>query len=149
MVVLKAMQWPDIERVVEIEHSLFAADPWSAELFWSELAQVGSSREVVCAWVDDSIVGYASLRYVGKEGDVNTIAVTSSHQGQGIARDLMNWIYDTARAHGVQELFLEVRSDNTAALAMYDKDQFERIDVRKNYYGTDIDAIVMRKRMTA
>lgn len=146
--VVKDMTWPDIERVVEIENSLFAADPWTAELFWAELAEVGTSREVVCAWIDDAIVGYASLRYVGKEGDVNTIAVASGHQGQGIGRELMNWMYLSAKDHGVEELFLEVRSDNKAALAMYEKDQFERIDVRKNYYGTDIDAIVMRKRLS-
>lgn len=148
-VTIKPMEWTDIEAVVQMERQLFTADPWTAELFWSELAEVGTSREVVCAWLGSDIVGYASLRYVGKDGDVNTIAVAQNSQGQGIGRLLMNWLYETATSHGVDQLFLEVRSDNVPALAMYDKDGFERIDLRKNYYGTDVDAIVMRKKLAA
>jgi ribosomal-protein-alanine N-acetyltransferase len=145
--VLKEMTWPDIEAVVAIENELFAADPWTAELFWAELAEVGNSRSVMCAWDEDKIIGYASFRYVGKDGDVNTIAVKADQQGQGTGRQLMQWMYAEAALHGVDTIFLEVRSDNNIALCMYEKDGFERIDVRKNYYGTDIDAIVMRKRL--
>ena len=145
--VLKEMTWPDIEAVVGIENELFAADPWTAEMFWAELAEVGNSRSVVCAWNAEEIIGYASFRYVGKDGDVNTIAVKADLQGRGIGRQLMQWIYAEAELHGVDTIFLEVRSDNDIAISMYEKDEFERIDVRKNYYGTDVDAIVMRKRL--
>ena len=148
-VVIKNMTAADIAQVAEIEKSLFDADPWTPELFADELAEVGNTREVVCAWDGNDIVGYASLRYVGREGDVNTIAVSTSHQGQGIGRALMDWLYSAAQQHGVKELFLEVRSDNQQALAMYNKDDFLRIDVRRNYYGTDIDAIVMKKRLAS
>lgn len=146
---IKNMTSVDIPRVVDIEKSLFTADPWTADLFADELAQVGISRDVVCVWNDGQIVGYASLRFVGREGDVNTVAVAKSHQGQGIGRQLMDWLYETANTRGVRELFLEVRSDNDAALAMYTKDDFQRIDIRRNYYGTDIDAIVMKKRLAS
>ena len=143
------MEWPDIEVIADIEKDLFTDDPWTQEMFWSELAQAGISRELVCAWAERGIVGYASLRYVGSEGDVNTVAVAHNYQGQGIGRTLMNWLYETAQYHGVTDLFLEVRSDNSRALQMYTKDQFEQIDLRKNYYGTDVDALIMRKRLTA
>ena len=146
---IKPMTDADIKAVSKIEESLFAADPWSPELFAQELYEVGNSREVVCAWDGDAIVGYASLRYVGAEGDVNTVAVARDQQGKGVGRQLMNWLYESAKDHGVKHLFLEVRSDNDIAIAMYTKDGFDRIDKRKNYYGTDIDAIVMRKRMTS
>jgi ribosomal-protein-alanine N-acetyltransferase len=139
----------DIDAVVQIEKELFVDDPWTVELFREELAEVGNSREVVCAWDGDSIVGYASLRYVGGEGDINTIAVAANHQGRGIGRSLMNWLYAAAAEHKVRDLFLEVRSDNEPAIAMYSKDDFVRIDKRKNYYGTDIDAIVMRKKLAS
>ena len=36
---LRAMRWWDIGGgVLDLEHELFEADSWSAELFWSELA---------------------------------------------------------------------------------------------------------------
>lgn len=147
-VTLRPMQWPDIEAVASIEIDLFPVDPWTAEMFWSELAAVPESREVMVAIDGADIVGYASLRFVARESDVNTIAVRRDRQGQGIGRLLMTWIEDAARAHGSREMFLEVRSDNEVAIAMYAADGYERIDMRPNYYGTDIDAIVMRKKLS-
>ena len=148
-VTLRPMQWPDIEVVAAIEAELFLDDPWTPEMFWAELAAVPESREVMVAVEGDEIVGYASLRFVATESDVNTIAVRANRHGQGIGRLLMTWIEDAARAHGSLEMFLEVRSDNSVAVSMYDADGYERIDVRPNYYGTDVDAIVMRKKLSA
>jgi ribosomal-protein-alanine N-acetyltransferase len=105
------------------------------------------SRDVVVAELDGRVVGYASLRFVGKQGDVNTVAVASSEQGLGIGTQLMNWLEDKARERGVRELFLEVRSDNVAANAMYQKRSYDRIDIRRNYYGNAIDANIMRKKL--
>jgi ribosomal-protein-alanine N-acetyltransferase len=148
-VTLRPMQWPDIEVVAAIEAELFLDDPWTPEMFWAELAAVPESREVMVAVDGDEIVGYASLRFVATESDVNTIAVRADRHGQGIGRLLMTWIEDAARALGSLEMFLEVRSDNSVAVSMYDADGYERIDVRPNYYGTDVDAIVMRKKLSA
>ena len=148
-VTLRPMVWPDIEIVAAIETELFLDDPWTPEMFWAELAAVPESREVMVAVDGDEIVGYASLRFVATESDVNTIAVRADRHGQGIGRQLMTWIESAAIAHGSREMFLEVRSDNTVAVAMYDADGYERIDVRPNYYGTGVDAIVMRKKLSA
>ncbi len=148
-VTLRPMQWPDIPEVAAIEADLFPVDPWTPEMFWSELAAVPESREVMVAIDGEDIVGYASLRFVATESDVNTIAVKSDRQGQGIGRQLMTWIEDTARSHGSLEMFLEVRSDNAVAIAMYHADGYERIDMRPNYYVSGVDALVMRKKLSA
>ena len=43
-------------------------------------------------------------------------------------------------------MFLEVRADNEAALALYGAEGFEAIDRRVGYYQPDgVDAIVMRR----
>ena len=146
--VIRPMQWWDIPEVVAIETELFPVDPWSAELFWAELAGVGESRDVAVLSVDDKIVGYCSLRHVGSEGDINTIAVAASHQGQGLGSQLYDWMRSQATAHGVSQLFLEVRSDNVAAKQMYISLGFEEIDSRKDYYAVGVHALVMRKRLS-
>ena len=43
---------------------------------------------------------------------------------------------------GAEEVFLEVRSYNAAAISLYEKTGFTKISVRKGYYG-DCDGIVM------
>jgi len=145
---LVAMQTADVSEVKALEDALFPVDAWTHDMFHNELAEVGISREVMVARLAGKIVGYVSLRYVADEGDIVTIAVDASEQKQGVGTLMMDWLEATAKVHGVRNLFLEVRSDNIPAIAMYLARDFERIDLRKNYYGTDVDAYVMRKRLT-
>lgn len=141
------MQHSDLEEVKALEDILFPVDAWTIDMFREELEQVGTSRDVMIAKLDGRIVGYVSFRYVGHEGDVNTIAVDTSVQQQGVGTAMMNWLEETARSRKVRELFLEVRSDNIPAVAMYLARDFERIDLRRNYYEAGVDAYVMRKRL--
>jgi ribosomal-protein-alanine N-acetyltransferase len=147
MLEIRPMTHSDLARVLEIEVDLFPVDAWSEDLFLGELAEVSISRDVSVATLDSEIVGYASFRYVGKQGDVNTVAVASNQQGKGIGTALMNWLESQAALRNVREIFLEVRSDNDAAIKMYDARGYERIDIRRNYYGNTIDANIMRKRV--
>ena len=147
MLEIRPMTHSDLARVLEIEVNLFPVDAWSEDLFLGELAEVSISRDVSVAILDSEIVGYASFRYVGKQGDVNTVAVASNQQGKGIGTALMDWLESQAVLRNVREIFLEVRSDNEAAIKMYDTRGYERIDIRRNYYGNTIDANIMRKRV--
>lgn len=142
------MTTADLPAVLEIEKALFPIDAWTDALFLAELAEVSISRDVSVAILDSEIVGYASFRYVGKQGDVNTLAVASDQQGKGIGTALMDWLESQAAHRNVREIFLEVRSDNEAAIKMYDARGYERIDIRRNYYGNTIDANIMRKKVT-
>jgi ribosomal-protein-alanine N-acetyltransferase len=147
MLEIRPMNHSDLARVLEIEVDLFPVDAWSEDLFLGELAEVSISRDVSVAILNSEIVGYASFRYVGKQGDVNTVAVASDQQGKGIGTALMNWLESQATLRNVREIFLEVRSDNEAAIKMYVTRGYERIDIRRNYYGNTIDANIMRKRV--
>jgi ribosomal-protein-alanine N-acetyltransferase len=147
MLEIRPMKHSDLAAVLRIEKTLFPIDAWSEELFLGELAEVSISRDVSVAVLDSEIVGYASFRYVGKQGDVNTVAVASNQQGQGIGTALMDWLESQATLRNVSEIFLDVRSDNEPAMKMYVSRGYERIDVRRNYYGNTIDANVMRKRV--
>lgn len=147
MLEIRPMTKDDLASVLVIESDLFPIDAWTKELFLGELAEVSNSRDVAVAIIDTEVVGYASFRYVGKQGDVNTVAVSSGHQGKGIGTALMDWLESQAALRNVREVFLEVRSDNEAAMKMYASRGYERIDVRRNYYGNAIDANIMRKRV--
>lgn len=142
------MTTADLPAVIEIEKALFPIDAWTEALFLTELAEVSISRDVSVAILDSELVGYASFRYVGKQGDVNTVAVASGQQGKGIGTALMDWLESQGALRNVREIFLEVRSDNEAAIKMYSARGYERIDIRRNYYGNTIDANIMRKKVT-
>jgi len=147
MLEIRPMTTADLSAVLEIEKALFPIDAWTDALFLAELTEVSISRDVSVAILDSQLVGYASFRYVGKQGDVNTVAVASNQQGKGIGSALMDWLESQAVLRNVREIFLEVRSDNKAAIKMYAARGYERIDIRRNYYGNTIDANIMRKRV--
>jgi ribosomal-protein-alanine N-acetyltransferase len=147
MLEIRPMTTADLSAVLEIEKALFPIDAWTDALFLAELAEVSISRDVSVAILDSQLVGYVSFRYVGKQGDVNTVAVASDQQGKGIGTALMDWLESQAVLRNVREIFLEVRSDNEAAIKMYATRGYERIDIRRNYYGNTIDANIMRKRV--
>jgi len=147
MLEIRPMTHADVAEVLVIEADLFPIDSWSEELFLGELAEVSISRDVSVAVLDSQIIGYASFRYVGKQGDVNTIAVARDQQGKGIGAALKDWLESQSTLRNVREIFLEVRSDTDAAMKMYASRGYERIDVRRNYYGNTIDANIMRKRV--
>lgn len=144
---IRPMNLGDLDSVMEIELDLFPKEAWSKDMFLEELAEVPASREVVVLEQSDQVIGYASLRFVGREGDINTIAVARAHQRQGFGKLLLNWLEETAVSHGVRELFLDVRTDNQPAIDLYKSAGFVRIDIRRNYYGPSIDADVMRKKL--
>jgi ribosomal-protein-alanine N-acetyltransferase len=145
---IRAMHWSDIERVHALESEVFTVDPWSVEQFWSEMAQPTRSYvvDVVSRADDEVLLGYAGLFTLAPDADLQTIAVSPLAHGQGIGTRLLESLLDQARAAGCRQLMLEVRSDNTAAIAMYARFGFEQISVRRDYYAPSVDALIMRLR---
>ncbi|TDC46344.1 ribosomal-protein-alanine N-acetyltransferase [Jiangella ureilytica] len=150
---LRPMTRPDLDVVVPLEQELFAGDPpWSAAQFESELAGVPDVRWYVVAEAGGVVVGYAGLQapsHPGDAADVLTIAVAPSSQRGGVGTLLMTALETEARRRGAGELLLEVRADNDPALAFYARHGFERIAVRRKYYGGGRDGLVLRKWLRA
>lgn len=137
----------DIARCVEIEKRLFAGDsPWSAGAFHSELR---AGAYYLAAYDDENLIGYAGLAVAGPPGDfetnVHTIGVDTAYQGQGIGTTLLRGLL--ARADELNApVFLEVRTDNDRAVALYERHGFTRVGLRKRYYQpSGADAYTMKR----
>jgi ribosomal-protein-alanine N-acetyltransferase len=141
---VRQMRWWDIPAVHAIETSIFMTDPWSVEQFWSELSQ--PTRRYFVAEIDGAIVGYAGSFVLAPEADVQTVGVAADQRGRGIGALLLTTLIEQAIQAQATQLILEVRSDNGAAIAMYQRFGFERISSRPNYYAPDVDALIMRLR---
>ena len=142
---LRPLRWWDVETVAALERELFGVTAWSAETFWSELAQPG--RWYVTAADAGSLLGYAGLMVSGAEADVQTLAVAPSAQGRGVGARLLAALVEEAAGRGATGLLLEVRADNAAAIGLYRRFGFEQLAVRRRYYQPeDVDALVMRLR---
>jgi ribosomal-protein-alanine N-acetyltransferase len=135
----------DLEAIMAIETSTFAADAWSSANMSSELA--GDHTYYLVAETESGAVeGYAGLLApIGTgQGDIQTIAVVPSARRSGLGRTLMLALQNEARRRGAEEIFLEVRADNPGAEALYVQLGYHQIDVRKRYYRGGVDAHIMR-----
>jgi len=136
----------DADRCAELEAQLFDGDdPWPALAFERELAS--ARNHYVGARSAGMLVGYAGISRLGRtppfEYEVHTIGVDPAYQGQGIGRRLLDDLLDFADG-GV--VYLEVRTDNEAALGLYRSVGFEQIGLRKRYYRVSgADAYTMRR----
>jgi [ribosomal protein S18]-alanine N-acetyltransferase len=136
----------DADRCADLEAQLFPGDdPWPAVAFIRELES--AHNHYVAARLDGELVGYAGVSRLGRkppfEYEVHTIGVDSRFQGKGIGRVLLDQLLAIADGGTV---FLEVRTDNAAAIGLYESVGFTVVGLRKRYYRVSgADAYTMRR----
>ncbi|MGW0041738.1 ribosomal protein S18-alanine N-acetyltransferase [Rhodococcus sp. NPDC003348] len=146
---LTEMRPADAERCAELETLLFAGDgPWSAAAFRSELAHPHNHYFVVRDEAG-AVVGYAGIALLGTvtdaEFEVHTIGVDPAHRRRGLGSLLLDELLRLADGYG-GPVFLEVRTDNDAAITLYRREGFEIVGTRRNYYQpSGADAYTMRR----
>ena len=83
------------------------------------------------------------------EAEIHTIGVDPDHQRRGIGRALLRGLLAVADEIGAT-VFLEVRTDNEAARALYEAEGFTVVGLRKRYYRpSGADAYTMRRERRA
>lgn len=154
--VIDALTVADLPRCAEIEQVLFAVDsPWPLQAFVSELRATYNTYFAARPAPGAPVVGYAGISVLGPAGDheceVHTIGVEPGQQGLGYGRGLLEAMLRVADAASAP-VFLEVRTDNDSAIALYERNGFETVGVRKNYYqpsGADAFTMVRAARVHA
>ncbi|MGK2869077.1 MAG: ribosomal protein S18-alanine N-acetyltransferase [Mycobacterium sp.] len=145
-IVIDPLTRADASRCAELESQLFAGDdPWPRAAFLHALD--GRHNHYVAARAEDQMVGYAGISRLGRippyEYEVHTIGVDPAYQGRGIGRLLLADLLAFAKKG---EVFLEVRTDNEAAIGLYQSVGFTTVGVRKRYYKVSgADAYTMKR----
>jgi ribosomal-protein-alanine N-acetyltransferase len=133
----------DLSAILKIEKESFP-DLWGRELLKKELS-LSFSRFIV-AEVDGEIVGYLIAWIIGDSCELNRIAVAPCIRKKGIGKKLLYELIDYCKSRNVKEIFLEVRESNLNAIKLYRSSGFERISIRKNYYGGE-SAFIYRLKL--
>ena len=93
---------------------------------------------------ESGVVGYILGTKIPPEGEIYRIAVREDKRQRGIGYRLLSYGLKTEMGHGVETVFLEVRSQNAPARALYRAYGFKEIGIRKNYYQNPADdAVIM------
>ena len=138
----------DIPVFVSLDKELFPYSPWSAAQYKSEFAEMPRTRHFVVALDEaQSIIGYAGVLVPAPqvEADILTVGVIPEHRGKGIARHLLALITEFAVDRQASAMMLEVKSDNVEAIGLYESSGYSKISIRKDYFGSGLDALIMRR----
>lgn len=133
----------EFEELYASEQACFGGS-WTREMLRSELEN--PLTVLVFERVDGIIASFAFGRVAVDEAELFQIGTLPEYRGRGLAKSLLERLHDKMRERGAAVCFLEVRSRNAAAIALYEKSGYERISVRRNYYPDD-DAIVMKRML--
>lgn len=132
----------DIDAVFYIKQEQFS-NPWKKKFFYDELNHDIAFFYVAVDTATKEVIGYIIFWIIQETLELHDIAVIEKYKKKGIGSQLMDFMLETGRGRQVEEMFLEVRYSNTAAIAFYEKYNFKKIDVRKNYYTEPVeDAVV-------
>jgi [ribosomal protein S18]-alanine N-acetyltransferase len=148
-IIITRMSEHDLLEIVEIEEQS-GLSRWGWAAYYAELQ--GGNRDLMLiakrAHTDgvesSAIAGYIVARETAGELHINNVAVRAEFRRRGIGEALLNRVIEEARRRNANAAFLEVRSENRAAQALYEKSGFRAIARRANYYSEPMeDAVVM------
>ena len=143
-VVWAPMTLADLDAVLAIEQTAYG-HPWTRGNFQDSLNPL---FEAQCLWQQGQLLGYFLAMRGVEEMHLLNITVAPDRQGQGWGRRMLDALSNVSQREGAQWLWLEVRSGNTRAQAVYRARGFEPVGRRTGYYAAGRcqreDAVVMR-----
>ena len=141
---IRPMHELDVPVIVAIERVAYQF-PWSEGIF-RDCLRVGYVCRVVDIGGDKA--GYGIMSVGAGEAHILNVCIAAEYRGRGLARKVLQYLLDRARAAGMYEAFLEVRPSNTTAAHLYQSMGFEQVGIRRGYYQATVgreDAAVLRR----
>jgi ribosomal-protein-alanine N-acetyltransferase len=141
---IDALTSPDqIDDVLAVEEASFT-NPWTREMYLSELENRGVSFCFVAKEESGRVVGFCSFWRVLDELHINNLAVLPDTRRSGIASALLKHVLREGARLGAERATLEVRRSNDAARLLYERFGFSIAGVRRNYYSNPAeDALIL------
>ncbi len=132
-----------VDDVLAIEEASFT-NPWTREMYLTELQNQGVSFCFLARQDDGRAVGFCSVWRVVDELHINNLAVLPAYRRSGIGRILLAHVLQHGAGLGARRATLEVRRSNEAARLLYEHFGFAVAGVRPSYYTKPVeDALVL------
>ncbi|MCG3879808.1 ribosomal protein S18-alanine N-acetyltransferase [Psychrobacter sp. Ps6] len=141
----------EVQAVANIEAIVQPQDAWSYQTLLELLEQDSINMLVVYAQdksAKSNVIGYCLYQMIFEQAEILRIGTHPDYQRQGIASQIIDKLHKVLQSNQVGNLLLEVRADNHAAIALYEKQAFAVIHRRKGYYQSPnqsaVDAFIMQ-----
>jgi [ribosomal protein S18]-alanine N-acetyltransferase len=140
----------DFPQLSAIEEICFQPPHRFSRAYMRHLVRAANAATWV-AEEDGRIVGFAIVEWA-EESDlliayIQTIEVTPTHRGRGIAGELMRRIEDSAHAAGAPAIWLHAEAGNQPAIRLYEANGYLCRGREDGYYGRGRAALIYVKSL--
>jgi ribosomal-protein-alanine N-acetyltransferase len=139
---IRPVKASDTTDVYAVERECFT-DPYPSK-FLDALIKTERDRFFV-ADEDGKIVGYAVATASGRDGHIVSVAVNPGCRRRGIGTALLSAVTRRMAEEGVEDIHLEVRKGNRAAISFYERMGFRALSEIKHYYTDGEGALVLKR----
>ena len=145
---IRGLREADLDRVTELGLELSQAPHWPRSVYEAVLDPNSPLRLALVAEdvATGRLVAFAVAVVLAPEAELESIAVVSSRQRHGLGRRLMAALMEELKRAEVNELMLEVRESNLAAIEFYRKLGFAETGRRARYYADPVEDAVLMKQ---
>jgi ribosomal-protein-alanine N-acetyltransferase len=144
MTPVRAAGQDDVAAVARLEAECLGTDAWSQGLVREGILGALPTISYLVAEMDGEVVGHAVTSAAGDIAELQRIAVHADHRRRGVAHQLLAAAVEAASSTEADRMLLEVREDNSGALAFYAAEGFTEVDRRPRYYADGATAVVLR-----
>jgi ribosomal-protein-alanine N-acetyltransferase len=144
-VAIRPFRPQDLPRALEMERENFSHYPLSSRQLRYHAKNPNAVFLVAVRGgvVVGDVLGLIRRHPSGVSGRVYSLVVDAAHRGGGIGARLFRSLVQKLKAGGARRIYLEVAQENHAAIALYERSGFRRLNVIKNYYARGDHAIHM------
>ena len=119
--------------------------------FWNEnilKSEIESQNSIYfTAKENDEVIGFAGVLVLFDSTEITNIVIKKNKRGFGISKLLLEKLIDESVNLNKNSISLEVNENNTIAINLYNKYNFNKVGFRKNYYNGKENAIIMTKNI--
>jgi ribosomal-protein-alanine N-acetyltransferase len=128
----------------------FRFDRASMRAFAEERGALALVAETVAGELVGFVIVHVERGAMGPRGYLVTLDVAEQWRRKGIAERLMREAEARTIAAGARWMELHVFTGNEAAIRFYERLGYERVAMRRRFYGADgLDALVYRKELAS
>ena len=140
---IKTMEPAQVGEVCRIGRQNFT-HPWSEQDYMEHLKD--DERIYLVAECEGDVAGSCVCSF--ETADLCNVTVDERCRRRGLAEALLREAFERCLDKGVEQVLLEVRESNVAAIGLYEKLGFAVISRRRGYYrDPQEDALIMQKHL--
>jgi ribosomal-protein-alanine N-acetyltransferase len=138
----------DAKEIAEMSRDLIEQGlTWSWTQARVRRAILGRDCCVLLARRERKAAAFAIMHFGDELAHLNLLAVAEEHRRQGLGRQLIRWLSESAVEAGIFRIDLELRATNGAARAFYESLGFRALDMVQGYYQGREPALRMTRRL--